>query len=163
MSGQVFLDDFLADRLDPVAFDHQSHVRAAWLLLASRPFETALLDYIEAVKKLACRAGVPEKFHYTITAALMSLIASAQAETPGQSWDEFLAQDGPFFSDAFALLQQHYSRELLYSERAKTSWVKPDRLPLPPRPAQTNDRQKKSGKISPIKIAAMVSSAVAKR
>ena len=163
MHGQVFLNDFLADRLDPVAFDHQAHVRAAWLLLSSRSFETALLDYIEAIKKLAYRAGAPDKLHYTITAALMSLIASSQAENPVQSWDEFLARGGPLITDAFGLLQKHYSRELLYSERAKTSWLKPDRLPLPARTAQINDRQKQSDKLSPVEIATMVPSAVAKR
>jgi len=132
-SAQQFLEDFLADRLDPRTFDHASHVRAAWLLLENKPFDEALHDYGEAIKKLASRGGSPGKFHQTITATMMSLIATHRADRPDQSWDEFCRTSEPLFSDAREVLQRYYSSEVLFSALARKVWVDHDRLALPAR------------------------------
>lgn len=70
-----FLAAFERGRLDPGAFDHAAHIRAAFLLLREADFLDAARRYGRAVQALAEKAGAPEKFNVTITLAFLALIA----------------------------------------------------------------------------------------
>ena len=69
------LADFEAGRIDPARFPHREHVRVSYELLERHSFPEALLHLARGLRRLAAKAGRPEVYHETITAAFLALIA----------------------------------------------------------------------------------------
>ena len=131
MDNQSLIREFLAQRIEPAGFDHVAHVRVAWLLLEQFPFEQALQEFEAGAMDLATRAGVPEKYHATITRALMQIIAADRDGGALLCWQDYRDSGPAVLSDAKSTLLQYYSPGLIFGEPARLSWCKPDRRPLP--------------------------------
>ena len=76
MTDQEFIDAFAAGRLDPAGFDHRAHLRAAFLLLRSKPFLEACIAMRDGLQALAGKIGKPDLYHETVTVAFMALVAA---------------------------------------------------------------------------------------
>lgn len=112
-------------------FSHRNHLRAAWLYLETHPLPEAAMRCALAIQKYAATLGAPGKFHLTLTLAFMHIVADLRARHPAASWEAFLAACPELVQDAQQLIARHYSEDLLQSERAKKTFVPPDREPLP--------------------------------
>jgi hypothetical protein len=92
-------------------FDHAAHVRFALDCLAAAPSLDAAAEQVEAaLRAKAEAAGHPEKYHRTVTLFWMRMVAR-------------LLDTG--------LPLEYYSRDRLFGDEARRSWVEPDLQPLP--------------------------------
>ncbi|HXU34445.1 MAG TPA: hypothetical protein VN851_28045, partial [Thermoanaerobaculia bacterium] len=73
--------------------------------------------------------GADQLYHETLTRAWVELIADGAHRFPASSSFEFL-EACPELLDR-SILNRYYSPELLASDRARKTWVEPDRLPIP--------------------------------
>ena len=112
-------------------FSHRGHLRAGWLYLAQHPLPEAAMRCALAIQRYATGAGAPEKFHLTMTLAFMHIIAGKRSAYPADDWETFASSCPELQSDAKAVLARYYSDALLTSERARRTFVPPDREPLP--------------------------------
>jgi hypothetical protein len=110
------LDDFEAGRIPGSAFPHERHVHVAWGLSRRYPHEEAFARLAEGIRGIAARAGVPGKYHETMTRAWFELVA--QAETL-EAHPELLDR---------SLLARHYSPDRL--DAGRNEWLEPDIEPL---------------------------------
>lgn len=131
LDDDVFLERFARRDLGPEHFDHRGHLRLAWLHLARFSQEEACLRVCEGIRALAAEFGAPEKFNYTLTEALMRIMASRMEAGDVEDFDAFLRANPDLLDDCIGLLAQYYSDELLHSAAAKQTWQTPDRLSLP--------------------------------
>jgi hypothetical protein len=131
MSDDQFLAAFLDCSMPPAGFDHLGHVRATWLLLQRWPLERAVAATCHGIARLAAHLGVPDKYHRTLSEALVRLMASGGAADPALTWSDFLAANPELINDAIGVLARHYSAERLNSPVARECFLAPDRLPLP--------------------------------
>jgi hypothetical protein len=83
----------------------------------------------EAVRYVATAHGTPGKYHETLTLAWTRIVA-AHADLTGRSSFEDLLVDFPSLLDR-DLPERHWSRDLLWSEDARSGWREPDLQPLP--------------------------------
>ncbi|MFY0660227.1 MAG: hypothetical protein JXR15_07020 [Shimia sp.] len=113
--------------LNPADFDHQTHVAVAFEALREDDFFTASKRIADGLKRLTISAGVPEKFHATITQAYMCAIAEAMHVSPVETAEEFLAQNADLLAGGF--LKIRYSQACLTSELARRVPLLPDRVP----------------------------------
>lgn len=118
--------------LPPSSFDHRGHLRLAWILLQRSPLPEAVARACEGIRAYAAHLGATQKFHHTLTEALMRLMHARRAADPALGWEAFLAENEELVRDARGLIRRHYSDELLASDAARTAFVSPDREPLPP-------------------------------
>jgi hypothetical protein len=116
MTDQEFLTRFHALTLAPSDFGHAGHLRLAALNLQTHGIDAAVARTCAGIRAYATHLGAPGKFHWTVTEALVRLMAAAGG-----------ALDG----DARVLLARHYSPALLASPAARSGFVAPDRVPLP--------------------------------
>jgi hypothetical protein len=116
-----FLDDFEAGRIAGSAFPHERHVLVAWSLSRRYEHEEAFARLAAGIKRIAVRAGVPGKYHETMTRAWFELVAQAES-----------LEVHPELQDR-ALLARYYSRERL--EAGRHEWLEPDLKPLVLAPA----------------------------
>ena len=109
-------------------FRHRDHLRLAWLAVrnAEQPVEVVG----RAIRRYAEAHGAAAKYHETITAFWVRLVAHTVSERPHiESFESFL--------DAFPLLldkhlmSHHWSDHALWSDEARAAWVEPDLQPLP--------------------------------
>ncbi len=116
----------------PEQFCHEEHVRLAWYYLTRWPLPEAADRFDRDFDRFIEQAGARDKYHCTITFALLQLIFShLDTEETRSDWNAFKADATPLFSDAIGLLMRHFSRDRLFSEEARLTWVDPDLAPLP--------------------------------
>src|ERR1044071_6077747 len=66
----------------PADFRHREHVRLAYAMLRSADFGDAAVRYRAALRRFAAAAGVPDRYHETLTWAYLAVIARRMAEDP---------------------------------------------------------------------------------
>lgn len=113
------------------------HLRMAWHYVGTMGGEARALPQIRTgIQRYnaANRHRLRAPYNETITRAFVRLVATAmeaaaRAGTDPQDFDAFLAANAHLASPA--ILLTYYSPERLYSEAARTSFIEPDRKPLP--------------------------------
>ena len=115
--------------VDNAGFRHASHLRVAWTYLCeSESVEQASEKMSATLRRFAAAAGVPEKFHETITQFWMRLLAPLRESNHAIGFDK-LVQTYPRLLEKNLPLD-YYSAETLWSDRARFTWVEPDLKPL---------------------------------
>lgn len=131
------LERFQRRELGPGHFDHRGHLRLAWLHLQRYPLPEAIARVCVGIRELAARFGAAEKYHHTVTEALLRIMAvrlRAQIGDNGKhrsaadlSFADFLAANPDLLSDTRGVLATYYSEACLHSPPARSGWVEPDR------------------------------------
>jgi hypothetical protein len=107
-------------------FDHAAHVRVGWWYLRHHPLGEAIDRFGRALRAFATAHGAPGKYHETMTVAWMLVIAERLAAVPDLDWPAFAARHPELFATP-SLLARYYTADTLGSERARRSFVMPDR------------------------------------
>lgn len=112
-----------AGALDPAAFPHREHLRFAYMMLGEYPFAEALGRFSRGLKLLVAKAGQPEKYHETVTAAFLALIGERRLRGEHASWETFIAANPDLLDKR--CLERWYDPSKLASELARTTFVLP--------------------------------------
>jgi hypothetical protein len=128
-SDLAFLDALEKAVIPNHAFRHRDHLRAAWLYIRERGSRGAEEAMLLTIRRFATAHGHAGKFHHTLTAAWVRLVAAHVAEHDDASFEDLIALDERLLDKDLPL--RFYSRELLFSARARAQWVDPDREALP--------------------------------
>ena len=111
-------------------FHHLSHLHVAWVYLSeSSGVDEAIDKMRNTLRRFATSAGKPEKYHETITLFWVRLLAAFRASKSGETLEQIVQTDPRLLEKHFPL--SYYSTDRLFSDEARTSWVDPDRKPLP--------------------------------
>ena len=110
-------------------FHHREHVRVAWYYLQQHPLPEALSRFATRLRAFAAARGKPNLYHETITVAYVLLInerLDGGAKT--LPWEEFSAFHPELLAWKPSLLDCYYSEETLKSERARRTYVMPEKV-----------------------------------
>lgn len=122
------LRDFEATALDPGALSHRMHVHIAWATLRRDGLDTTLATLPTRLRRLTAAAGVPDKFHATVTGALLLLIHERLlAMAPDHDFATFAAAHPELLGPSRALLLGYYSPARLDGPLARQSFLLPER------------------------------------
>lgn len=125
LSDEEFLEQFEAGTLP--AFSHRDHVRMAWLML--RRHGAGAADAIrDGIRHFAQVKGATGLYHETLTQFWIEACRAAGPQA-GESFDAFVAR-APHLLDK-DLWARHWTRERLFADDARATWVDPDLAPLP--------------------------------
>ena len=119
----------MRDQIAP-GFRHRDHVRLAYDRLLRDGYPFALETVAAAIEQLARHHGSPRKFHVTVTACWVRLVAAALAdESRDCSFEQLIARHPELLEQALPL--RYYSRERLFGDAARAAWLEPDLVELP--------------------------------
>lgn len=121
------VEAFERGEINPDGFDHEAHVFLAWLYLGRFPLPEALGKFDAALRRLTVKLGIPGKYHATITWFFLLLIAERCNADPDADWIRFRSRNADLIENG-SLLEAYYNRRTLASDRARQSFVLPDRL-----------------------------------
>lgn len=110
-------------------FGHRQHVELTWRYLQEHDPDTTRVLVADAIREVAVAHGAPEKFHATITGAWVRCVAVHRERWPADTFDEFIELNVDLLDSK--LLEQHFTRDLLFIDAARTAVVEPDIRPLP--------------------------------
>ena len=119
---------FERGEIDAEQFDHEAHVYVAWLYVREFPLSEAIGRFTGALRRLTAKLGVPGKYHDTISWFFLVLIAERHAAAQDRSWFEFRRRNDDLFRRDENILARYYSDERLRSERARSTFLLPDKL-----------------------------------
>lgn len=129
MTDEQLVAAFESTELPADHFTHVNHVRVAWWYLRHSPLPHALARFVAALQGFARAKGAHGKYHETITVAYMLVIAERIDGARELSWPEFAAANPDLLARTPSILGSYYSDALLSSDRARRSFVMPDRAP----------------------------------
>jgi hypothetical protein len=125
-------DELMAEvRARTDRFGHREHVHLTWLAVRRVGVPEATDLVADGIRRTARYAGVPQKYHATVSRAWVELIAHHVAAGDADDIDTFLARYPPL-SDK-RLLLRFYRSATLASAAARRGWVEPDLAPFPGR------------------------------
>ena len=111
-------------------FKHTHHLHVAWVYLSEADSVENSVSLMRAtLRKFAAAAGVPEKYHETITAFWIRILAVLRDAEGDRSLDDWVRANPGLLEKEFPLT--YYAPERLFSERARRLWLEPDLRPLP--------------------------------
>ena len=125
-----FRSAFEAYTVTPPQFNHEAHVRLAYVYLAEYDVESAVQRMREALLNFLEHNGIPRsKFHETITRAWVLAVRHFMNRSASTSSADFIAKNQEVLDSKIMLT--HYSASVLFSSDARASFVEPDLDPIP--------------------------------
>jgi hypothetical protein len=124
MNDREFIDALESCTL--ADFHHADHVRLAFAYLCESPLLEAIERFTTSLRRYANHKGVPQLYHETITWAYLLLIH--QRMENDQTFDVFRSGNEDLFTWKPSVLDRYYDAETLWSERARSTFIFPDRL-----------------------------------
>ncbi|PYQ46476.1 MAG: hypothetical protein DMF77_00695 [Acidobacteria bacterium] len=130
LADEALLAAFEGDGLPPGSFRHRHHVRLAWVFLERHPVLDVLARFAAGLRRLAAAAGKPGLYHETITWAYVLLVNERRAAPGTEEWLAFAARNPDLLAWKPSVLEaRYYRQETLWSDRARQTFVLPDRPP----------------------------------
>jgi hypothetical protein len=99
-------------------------------MLRAAPLPEALARFARGLQRFAAAAGVPHKYHETITWAFMLLIHERLARGAPREWPAFIAAHPELLDKG--ILARYYTDATLRSSLARATFVLPDRVASAP-------------------------------
>jgi len=131
LTDETFLASFENLSLDPCQFDHYGHLRITWLYLNTYSSRQAVDLILSGIAKYAEHLGATDKFHYTITEAIVRIIAYRMTMSSASSLTGFLSENKDLVNNMLGVVRRHYSEQVLQSNEAKSAFIAPDISALP--------------------------------
>ena len=101
-SDEAFLHDFGACSFPAELFDHEAHLRLAWLHLQQVTIDQAIILVTQQLKKYVQHLGAAEKYHATVTVAGVELVHHFLKKGTTSSFEEYLLKY-PMVKTAFKM------------------------------------------------------------
>jgi hypothetical protein len=134
MSDQELLVGFENCTLPSAQWNHQAHVRIAFLYASRHSFQGAIEKMRASLQRYNRAVQIPEAldrgFHETITQAFMRLVIAAVRNADQDMSSDVFCAANPDLLDR-QVLRRYYSQERLRTWEAKQEFVAPDLSPLP--------------------------------
>lgn len=133
MDHQAFLRQLESGRLPAAQFNSETRLLAAWAYRRVYPAREAAARCAHALSRCALSLGEAQKYHHTLTMALLFVLYSRVDASPQllDDWPAFRAACGDVLSDATDVISHYYSADRLEDAFARKAFVAPDRTPLP--------------------------------
>ncbi len=126
ISDKQLLEQFEALTLDPSELNHVSHLCIAWLYLSKFDLREAIEKIAIGTKEYAESLGVYDKFHRTVTEAIVRIVYKRMSKLGKTNFEVFLRYNDDLVDDLKSLLHCHYTEEVLASADARFNYLQPD-------------------------------------
>lgn len=128
LSDNQFMEQFRNGSFDPELFNHEAHLRLAWLSIdrfgldqAEENIQHQLQRYVEIV-------GAKDKYHMTLTIVALKIVNHFMKKSKSDNFHDFI-EEFPKLKYAFQeLINAHYSYNIFTSDKARSMFLEPDLL-----------------------------------
>jgi len=130
LNNEQFLKAFKNATLPPELFNHEAHLRLAYLLINAYGIDEAIKISCKQIIAYTGLLGASDKFNKTLTVAAVRTVYHFMLKSKTDNFKNFLIEFPRLKHNFKTLLAQHYAVDIYNSEKAKTSFIEPDLLPF---------------------------------
>lgn len=130
LNDTEFESQFENCTLHPDLFNHEAHLRLAWVHVRKYGAEQAAKNLCKQIVAFDKTFGDGTKFNLTVTVASAKVIDHFKQKTLANTFTEFIAEFPRLRSNFKDILAFHYGTDIFKNEKAKHSYMEPDLLPF---------------------------------
>lgn len=128
LSDSEFIEQFVNGTLNPKLFNHEAHLRLAWLYIGKYGVERAERDIQRQLLNFDKIVGKGDKYHITVTVVAIKIVNHFMLKSKSSDFTEFIIEFPKLKSEFKELVNAHYSFNIFTSEKAQTEYLNPDLL-----------------------------------
>ena len=125
-----FEQQFASCALDPSIFDHEAHLRLAYIHIKKYGEEMARGNLCNQLVAFVDHLGVAEKYNTTLTIAAIKAVHHFMKKTTATDFKGLLIEFPRLKNDFKGLMAAHYGFDIYTSKKAKRTFLAPDLIPF---------------------------------
>lgn len=130
LNDSEFEKQFRDGILAPSLFNHEAHLRLAWIHVSKYGVDNACKEISNQILAYVTQLGETDKFNKTLTIAAVRTVNHFLLKSKSNSFQDFITEFPRLKYNFKDLLDSHYGFDIFNSEKAKTHYVEPDLLPF---------------------------------
>jgi N-formylglutamate deformylase len=128
LSDLEFLRQFRTSELDPLLFNHEAHLRLAWLQIDKFGPEQAIENIEDQLQNFVTHVGAQDKYHKTLTIAAVHAVSHFMTKAQSDNFADFLKEFPQLKNNFKELINSHYNIDIFNSASAKTEYIAPNKI-----------------------------------
>lgn len=130
LSDEEFLKAFKDCSLPPTLFNHEAHLRLAWIHLTEKGLEAGIKAVCHQVTTYVNHLEAQSKYHVTLTIAAVWIVNHFRQSAKSDNFFDFILEFPQLKRDFKGLIGSHYSFNIFDSESARLHYLEPDLMPF---------------------------------
>ena len=130
LSDDAFLNQFQTCKLPEALFDHEAHLRLAWLHISKYGPKQAIQNVSDQILRYTQHLGAEDIFHKTVTVAAVKAVHHFMEKAKSETFADFIAEYPRLKTNMMDLLAQHYSFNIFQNDEARQRFLEPDIAPF---------------------------------
>lgn len=126
LADEQFAQEFKQCTLAPSLFNHEAHLRLAWIHLQQSNVEQAIQSVCSQITAFVNHVGGHDKYNLTLTVAAVRVVHHFMSKSHSKVFPDFIDEFPQLKSGFKALIQSHYSMDIFNSPEAKATYLAPD-------------------------------------
>ena len=129
LTDSEFEIQFESCQLLPDLFNHEAHLRLAWIYINKYGLDEAIDKICVQLSNYTKHLGAGDKFNKTVTIAAIRAVYHFMLKSNSDTFKKFIAAHPDLKFRFKELLNTHYGFNI-FSEKAKKEYLEPDLLPF---------------------------------
>lgn len=117
-------------QIDPAQFNHEAHLKLAWIHIDRYGVEQAEINIQRQLQDFVAYAGAQDKYNKTLTLAAIKAVYHFMLKSSSNNFRDFITEFPRLKYNFKDLMAAHYSQDIFNSERAKKEFLEPDLVPF---------------------------------
>jgi hypothetical protein len=130
LTDEEFESQFSNCTLYSSIFNHEAHIRLAWIHINRYGIEQALINVDNQLYSYVCSLGAEDKYNKTVTIAAVKAVYHFMQKSNSNNFKDFILEHPRLKTNFKELLDKHYSIDIFNSDIAKSSFLEPNLLPF---------------------------------
>ncbi|HEY6505285.1 MAG TPA: hypothetical protein VIZ28_15025 [Chitinophagaceae bacterium] len=130
LTDEQFEQQFESCTLSPAVFNHEAHLRLAWIHIRKYGREIAIKNICSQLIVFTKSVNTEDKYNMTLTVAAVNAVNHFMTKTNADDFSAFIAEFPRLKSNFKELMSSHYKLDIFSSEIAKREFIEPDLLPF---------------------------------
>lgn len=130
LSDDLFEEQFQNCSLDPALFNHEAHLRLAWIHISKYGEAKAIENITGQLYTYVVLLGAIDKYNKTLTIAAIKAVNHFTGRSGADNFADFIQQFPRLKFNFKELMGSHYGIDIFKSEMAKQHYLEPGLLPF---------------------------------
>jgi hypothetical protein len=130
LSDEMFEAQFATAILPASWFNHEAHLRLAWIHLDKYGVEKAIENISDQLLAFVTALGAADKYNKTLTIAAIRAVYHFKLKSQSNNFQDFIAEFPRLKNNFRELIDSHYCTDIFKSEQAKREYLQPELLPF---------------------------------
>lgn len=130
LSDLAFEQQFADGILPPTLFNHEAHLRLAWIHIKRYGIDVAIQNVTVQLQSYVSGLGASDKYNHTLTIAAIRAVYHFILKSQTTDFQSFIEENPRLKFNFKDLMFAHYRTNIFIAEYAKTQYLEPELLPF---------------------------------